>query len=219
MLKRTNNKSENDINIAFDKICKTIASSRTIGHLEVCEKMVELHKKQTQQSVSQLSLLIKKRKHVIDTYPVLEGDECMVVSNERNPVWKGVIKEFDDFDKINQDYLPIIIDCANGTEYLCMGIVLPYDKKLQDELNNMDYIDRWNSVCNPHCKIKNIYIEVYRNSRTFYVTYYEDRYQLTWKLEAAEHFDSIEAAKEEIKNNRLLELLIKDNYKIKSIKN
>ena len=105
-------------------------------------------------SFDELNILQKKRLHTIEEYgETLEGDRCMVVTNENEKVWSGTVVDFDDWGKPHQHPLPIIKKDDDNKEYLCMGIVLPYDKERQEKLNNMSYKDRWNSCCREHCKI------------------------------------------------------------------
>lgn len=54
-------------------------------------------------------------------------------------------------------------------------------------------------------------IEVAKNNRLFFIG---EIYELTWKKENALKFKSIEEAENEIKNNRFLELITKNNYKV-----
>lgn len=54
-------------------------------------------------------------------------------------------------------------------------------------------------------------IEVSKNNRLFFIG---EIYELTWKKENALKFETIEEAENEIKNNRFLELITKNNYKV-----
>lgn len=134
-----------DILKFFEKCMAVIQSCRTHAHIHSAKNMInnffQLFPKSKTHS---LALYHKKRREVIVHYgSTLEGTTVMVVTNEDEPIEKGVVIKFDDFDKPHQNYLPIVRFERDDKEYLCMGVLLPFDEKLRDELMQIQYMDRW----------------------------------------------------------------------------
>ena len=150
----------------FDKCLKNVRGCRTLPQMITAVKMCNLFltkwkkgKRLTNNSLiyfNDLLLAQKKRLHVLKEYgQTLEGAECLVVSNEDIPVWKGKVVYFEDWGKPIQLPLPIIASEEEGDKkYLCMGVVLPYNEGSQIMLNEMPYKERWNFVCRPHAKFE-----------------------------------------------------------------
>lgn len=136
------------------KTKKTILSCNTYFQINSAHRMIENFFGMFQEAVTEkdsLVTLLRKRIKVIQDYGLtLEGDRCMTVGNEDEPVKAGTVQEFMDWDKEHQHFLPLVKYDGDDTVYLCMGIVLPLDVEKLEELNKMNYKDRWNSVCRPH---------------------------------------------------------------------
>lgn len=145
----------NPIYDIIEKTLRMIAGCRTLPQVETCERYLSRARFISPNAdFSDQYIQIKKRKSIINRYgSVLEGTRCMVVSNEDVPVEVGSVVKFDDFDKVNQDPLPIVKFESDGKEYLCMGIVLPYNEELFAELNSLPAKKRWNRVCRPSNQI------------------------------------------------------------------
>ena len=128
---------------ALDKVMDVIDSCRTFEHLVGAEKMIDAYRLMFPKGdATPLSQRLRKRYRTISNYgETLEGMTVMVVANENEPVRKGIVKRFTDFDKFHQEFLPMV-EFEDG-EYLCMGIVLPFDQKIMDELNEIDYKERF----------------------------------------------------------------------------
>jgi hypothetical protein len=148
----------------FEKCKATTLGCRTLDQMETAVKMntAFIEKWRSRKAgdlalrgyIAELTNFQKKRIKVIQEYgELLEGSRVITVGNENTPVQSGTIVEFTDFDKEHQHYLPLVQYDGDETIYLCMGIVLPENKKLKDELNAMDYKTRWNAVCRPHATI------------------------------------------------------------------
>lgn len=142
------------ISLAFSKSVSVIRSCTTPDHLDAAEKYIDLYNKSFGDSSHVLYHKLKNRRHIVKNYfRTLENQRCMVVSNEDVPVQTGTVVEFTDLDKPNQLPLPLIKYDNDDTAYLCMGIVLPYDDIVLQELNSLPYKERWNRCCKPTCKM------------------------------------------------------------------
>jgi hypothetical protein len=131
------------------KVKKIIDSCTNQHHIESCKRMIKNHPDEILYKD-----FIKKREYVLKEYNgLVEGSVVMVISNENTPVWKGKIISFYDNDCKWTNPFPIIIKEENNKEYMCMGIVLPYTEEGLNRLNNLEYKERWNSVCRKHCMI------------------------------------------------------------------
>lgn len=149
----------------FEKCKKTIQSCKTIPQITVAIHMANNFARKWNKGkktfdkftecFNELLLAQKKRLHVLNDYgKTLEGSECLCVSNEDHPVWKGRVEYFEDWNKPHQLPLPMITNLEDGKLYLVMGVVLPYNEGTQIMLNEMPYKERWNFVCKPHAKME-----------------------------------------------------------------
>lgn len=149
----------------FIKCQKTINSCKNFKQLEAARVMVNLFlikwtgvvkSEAMLECFNELMIAKRKRFHILKEYgKTLEGDECLCVSNEDHPTWKGKVVRFEDWNKIDQLPLPIIAkEEENGKEYLVMGMVLPYNEGIKIMLDEMPYKERWNFVCKSHARME-----------------------------------------------------------------
>ena len=148
----------------FNKCLKTINSCRSFEQLEVARKMANLFlikwtgvgkSEAMLECFNELMVAKRKRFHILKEYgKTLEGNDCLCVSNEDHPTWRGKVVRFEDWNKIGQLPLPIIAkEGEGGKEYLVMGVVLPYNEGVQIMLDEMPYKERWNLVCNSYARM------------------------------------------------------------------
>ena len=66
------------------------------------------------------------------------GDRVLVRSNEADPVLVGTFIRFE-----YKGQIPVIKSEVTGEEFLCMGIVMPFDQKIYEQLATMNGKDGW----------------------------------------------------------------------------
>jgi len=74
--------------------------------------------------------------------PKLLTGEVMVVSNEDEPIKRGHIIGFKELTKAKQRCPLVRYD--DGNDYLCFGVILPYNEQLHTMLEALPYRDRFN---------------------------------------------------------------------------
>ncbi len=78
----------------------------------------------------------------VKTYaPELLSGEVMVVSNEDEPIMRGRIIGFDEMSQAKQRFPRVRDD--KGKEFVCFGVILPYNFELKTMLESMPYRDRF----------------------------------------------------------------------------
>lgn len=83
----------------------------------------------------------------VKTYsPGLLMGEVMVVSNEDQPILRGHIIGFEEFTQTKQR-IPKVLD-TEGKEYICFGVILPYNDVLKAMLESLDYRARFELLRN-----------------------------------------------------------------------
>ena len=147
-------KQMKQIEIDFERCKKTTLSCRKNIQMVSAIKMNTHFSKKWQQDkdllfyLDKLSKLQTKRIQVLKDYP-LEGNRCIVVSNSKEGnVEIGTVTSFIDWDKEDQSFLPLVKFDKDNIEYLCMGILLHYDKETEEKLNALpNRKEKWNTVC------------------------------------------------------------------------
>ena len=66
------------------------------------------------------------------------GDRVLVRSNEADTVLVGTLTRFE-----YQHQIPVVKSEVTGEEFLCLGIVIPFDQKIYEQLNGMSGKDGW----------------------------------------------------------------------------
>lgn len=78
----------------------------------------------------------------VKTYsPHLLTGEVMVVSNEDEPVMRGRIVGFEEITQSRQR-VPLV-RAMDGREFICFGVILPYNEPLKHMLEALHYRDRF----------------------------------------------------------------------------
>jgi len=155
-----------DILKSFDRCLNVIHSCRTFEHIEVAKKMIDnFFILFPESKTNSLRLYLKKRMSAIAKYKnTLEGTTVMVITNEDEPIEKGIVTRFNDFDKVSQDYLPMVKFERDEKEYLCMGVLLPFNEKLREELMQINCKERWKKAAEINKEERsNLYLQ-YTNS-------------------------------------------------------
>ena len=70
------------------------------------------------------------------------GSRVMVRTNEPEPLMIGKVVKFEDMG--HSTLIHVIQDEATGEKFLCCGVILPYNKGLEDYLNTLDPKEQWN---------------------------------------------------------------------------
>lgn len=70
------------------------------------------------------------------------GCKVMGVSNEDVLPLIGKLSRY---EKIGSSFFPVI-ETEDGSEYYCMGVILPYTQEMYDFLCNLPYKRRWEIV-------------------------------------------------------------------------
>ena len=87
----------------------------------------------------------------IDGFTFTPGMQIIAISNSTSPR-KGKLKAFN--KKNNGSSLLPIVEYEDGNEYLCFGIIRPFDQKTFDRIKDLPATEAWNLYCKPHAKIE-----------------------------------------------------------------
>lgn len=137
-----------------ERCLNVILSCRNFKQIKIAKNMCKNFKNKYKDSkdvfhyIKELNYYFKKREVVLRDYGnTLEGDRCIVISNEKDPIILGTVSCFTDFDKYNQSYIPIVTNKENKKDYVCMGVVLPFNEENIIKLNSMPIEKRWKEAC------------------------------------------------------------------------
>lgn len=74
---------------------------------------------------------------------MLTGDRVMVRSNNDEPLMIGTIIDFDTCNFASKEFLPIVMDEKTDKEYICFGMVLPYQQSMAEQLEKLTPKQQW----------------------------------------------------------------------------
>ena len=74
------------------------------------------------------------------------GNKVIVRSNEDIPLMTGVVTRFFDMDGKWSDKTPVVKSDIDGEEYVCMGLVLPFNTELVELLQTMTPKEQWDYI-------------------------------------------------------------------------